>query len=239
MMREHIVFLAALRRGARISFRNLEDLTVLVERALKDELAHRTKTAERAIARATDQDQQDFLAASYADGIVQVEADFPRIQRYALFTTAMCLVESSITELCGVAQRLGLAAEAFSSRRPHVVVRGIDYLQGRAALDISLHRDLVELASCLVSLRNCIVHDNGEVRERDDAQRIRAFVARVPTLRTDARDRLELKSGFIEHMSHQMHMLIDILLERMKTRMNAQTRRLSLSRARGRSETHL
>lgn len=218
-----LILLRAVKHGACLDFQNLNELAGFVEHAMQSELARRTQTAEKVIASIADEIEKGFLAECHAEEIIQVEKEFPRIQRYALFTTAMCLIESYITELCKAAQKMGLTTEDFSNQSPGVIPRGIEYLQNKAAIDLSRHCYYIDLAASLVSLRNCIVHDNGEVRCRRGADAIREFVSHIPTLSIDKRDRLELKPGFIENMSHEMHMFIDLILERMRKQKEAPT----------------
>lgn len=72
----------------------LQELSSFVERALSHEHKRRTEEANNKLVSLTDDYDLEYWASCYAEELFEVERDFPRIQRYALFMASMSMMEA-------------------------------------------------------------------------------------------------------------------------------------------------
>lgn len=225
--------LSALRRKAYHDRERLEELSRFVERALYSERKRRVSRAAKELENVADDYQSGFLTECHAEDIFQVETDFPRLQRYALFASLMGMVEANIVALCRAAHQILNTAKDFNGKGSCVILRGVKYLEDEIGADTSRFRYYIGLADNLIRVRNCITHAEGSLRNRDDAATIKAFAKDIPTLTIDERDHLALSKGFVENSTHEMHTFLDRLHDAVGKRLNVQQSASPLPRARG------
>jgi len=211
--------LGALRGVAYEQNAKLQELSDLVESALLAEKDDILTRADSAIAKADDEYRRGFIAECYGEDLIDVEESYPQIQRYALFGMVMAQLETNIAAICRAARRLLDLSHCFDRKRPRAVERGIKYLEGQAGLNTSKIKHYIQLADELRIVRNCIVHDLGNFRDRNDAEAIMAFVCRIPTVESDNYSSLKLKAGFVNTFAHEMYTLsqrlMDLLVKRL------------------------
>ena len=216
------ILLNAMRHKAQDDRRRLEELSRLVERTLPAERKRRNATAGREIQKTTDEYDAWFLAECHAEDIYQVEVDFPRLQRYALVVSMMGMVEANVVGFCRAARRIFAIADEFNDLTPRVIARGVQYLERYAGVDTARFRCYVNLAEDLSRVRNCIVHSEGSLKNRTDADMIKAFVKTIPSLVVDDHDRLLPKQGFVENSTHEMHNLLNRLHDALRKNVDTQ-----------------
>lgn len=214
--------LSAMRHKAHDDRERLEELSRFVERALHAERKRRKATADREVQKITDEYDAGFCAACHAEDIFQVEVDFPRLQRYALVASMMGMVEANVVGFCRAARRIFAIADEFNDHAPRVIARGVQYLERNAGVDTSRFRYYVNLAEDLSRIRNCIVHSEGSLKNRKDADEIKAFAKPITTLVVDSHDRLLPKQGFVENSTHEMHDFLNRLHDALRKRLDAQ-----------------
>ncbi len=216
------VRLARFRSKVQQDRERLEELSRFVEGSLHAERALREDRATKELEDITDELEAVFVAECHAEDIFQVEKDFPRVQRYALFVSMMGMLEANIVGLCRAAHRIIPIPEDFNDRKPKVVTRGVTYLESKAGIDTSRFLYYIKLAKQLNSLRNCITHAEGSLKERGDAESITKFIRDIPTVKIDNRDRLVLLEGFVENTTHEMHTFLDRLHDALSKAWKAQ-----------------
>jgi hypothetical protein len=197
-----------------------------VERSLHVEREHRKDHNTKELEGITDEIEAAFATECHAEDIFEVERDFPRIQRYALFVSMMGMLEANVVGLCRVAHRIFGTPKDFKDRAPQVVARGVKYLEGEAEIDTSRFRYFIDLAQNLNLLRNCITHAEGSLKCRDDAESIKEFIEGIPTVGIDDRERLVLREDFVEKTTHAMHTFLERLHDALRKTLNAETDQL-------------
>lgn len=210
------LILSSVQHRAYKTRKDIIELSHLVEEALQQEMARRTEMANEEIGAAEDEAERVFLEANHEDLIEQVTVTFSRLQRYALFTTAMSTTERNFVLLCRAAKALLPLGSEFDDRKPGVIQRTIEYLEKQVGISTIRFKNYILLAQNLVSIRNCIVHSDGRITERKDAIKIRDFIQEIPTIEASDGEMIMLLPGFVENMTHSMHLLFDRLFQSLK-----------------------
>jgi len=219
---ESSILLGKLRRKVNQDCKNLEELTRLVENFFHLECGHREELVAKELEGVTDEFDAAFIAACHAEDVFQVQSDFPRVQRYALFVSMMSMLEANVVGLCRAAHNIFEIQTEFNARGSGVVSRGVEYLKTEVNINTSRFPSYIKLAQNLNFLRNCITHAEGSLEGRDDAQAIEAFINTNPTLELDQQNRLILLKGFVENSTHTMHTYVNRLHDAVKERSDTQ-----------------
>lgn len=216
------VLLSCFRHKAYWDRERLRELSRFVEHSLRAEKKRRQERAAEELDSIADEYDAAFAAEYHAEDIFEVETDFPRLQRYALFVSMMGMVEANVVGLCRIARRILSITCEFKDGAPRVVARGVKYLEQHAGIDTSLFCDYIDLAADLNRVRNCVAHAEGIVKACKDAEKIESFLKRIPTADVDERGHLLLREGFVENMSHEMHTFLDRLHDAVSKRLETQ-----------------
>ncbi len=164
------------------------------------------------------EDERYFLAECYAEDLQKTEEVFPRIQRYSLFITAMSMIEGSIVILCRGAKQIFNLNDELNTKKSNVINRGIKYLEEKLGISTNEYKDYIDFVDSLRKIRNCIVHSEGRVSERNDESAIRCFVSTIPTLEIDKFDRILILEGFIDSSTHTANLLIQRLFDSVRSK---------------------
>jgi len=194
----------------------LKELSRFVEQSLRAEHTRRKDRATEELEGITDESEAMFIAECHAEDIFQVERDFPRVQRYALFVSMMGMLEANIVGLCRVAHRIFCIPKEFNAYS-QVVAQGVAYLENKAGINTSRFHSRIEFVRKLNSLRNCIAHAEGSLKNRHDAKVIKEFVKNIPTVELDNQERLVLMEGFVGNTAYETHILLDRLHDALKS----------------------
>ena len=207
------VLLCARREKASHDLERFEELLRFVEDALHTEQNRVESWATQKINDLNDKIDASLLAEFYAEDIFQVEIDFPRLQRYALFVSLMSMVESNLIGFCRTAHRIFSISKVFDSTRPQVIKRCMEYLEQGSEIDMSQFKYYIDLSINLNHIRNCIVHAEGSLKNRKDSEIIKNFIKDKPTisLDMDKHERILFNKGFVECYSEEMHNFFDCL----------------------------
>jgi len=216
------VLLNARRHKASRDRERLEELSRFVEDALHTERKRRVSHMAKRLSAVTDEEEAGFLTEVYAEDIFQVETDFPRIQRYALFVSLMSMVESNVIGLCRTSGRIFTIPKEFKESTPRVVERGVEYLENQVGINMSRFKYYINLSKILNHIRNCIVHVEGSLKNRKEACPLKDFIKDTPTLDIDKHERIVLNKGFVENSTHEMHTFLDRLYDELVKKFNAQ-----------------
>jgi hypothetical protein len=174
---------------------HLGELLKLIETALASEcaaLAERLKAEKGNMS----QDESEYLDGWYIIDFQKLQEDFTRLQRYAMFTTAMAAVEANVVALCHVLkENMGLAVK-FKKAQSSNVGNALKYLQEQASVDMVCLSEEIEHIDMFRRIRNCIVHSDG--KNTDSApQEIKAYCGSISTLSLNAQDRIVLSESFM------------------------------------------
>lgn len=204
--------LRQLRYRAYETRRNIIELSNFVEGSLLKELKHRRKTARVKVDAIDDEEERMFLEANHKELIEQVGEAFSILQRYALFVTAIATVERNFVLLAQAAKEILHINSDFNDRKPGVILRAIEYLEIQAGIT-NRSKKAVKLIEDLVSIRNCIVHSEGCIYERNEAEmiRIRKFITEIPTIEETSGKIIKLLPGFVENMTHSIYTFFQVL----------------------------
>ena len=215
-----------MRKFLRIKFKihddisNLQKLSELIEEAIKRECSSLSEQIEAEKANRS-QDEKDYLEGWYEDEFIQLQDEFPRLQRYALFTTAMAMVEANVVALCQTLQDIMSLSVLYKKPRNNIVINSISYLKEHAKVDMSRITYDIDQIDMLRRLRNCIVHSEGENTDAKPEE-IKAFCENLPTLSMDSKNRICLLKRFVPIALHLIHQFFNGLIEKSKKTMEAQ-----------------
>jgi len=199
---------------------NLQELSRLVEEAIKSECSALSDKIGAEKANLT-QEEKDYLDGWYENEFIQLQEEFPRLQRYALFTTAMATVEANLVALCNTLQDIMSLAVVYKKPRNNIVANSIAYLREHAKVDLTRISYDIEQMDMLKRLRNCIVHSEGENTD-SKPEEIKAYCDRLPTLSMDKKNRIILLEGFVPIALHLIRQFFDGLIEKSKIALEAQ-----------------
>lgn len=217
----HRYLFASIRNLERDQYRQLEELCIFMERTLEREARQREDQGEQEMSGITDEVEQSWIAEGIAEDIFELRRDYPRILRYSLFVTMMGITESSIVQLCRLADRFLNSKRPFSDKGSDIIQRGIKHLTS-VGLDLSRLNHYTEFASSLRSIRNAIIHARGRIAGRPDEEKLRTFIKQTTSVDINKRTDIVLNQGFVEASSHEMHMMIARMHEQLQKAMNAQ-----------------
>lgn len=204
------------RRFLRIKYKtsddisNLKELSRLIEEAIKRE--HHILSEEIESEKANrSQDEKDFLEGWYEDEFIQLQEEFPRLQRYALFTTVMSTIESNVVSLCKALQEIMKIIPHFEKSYNNILKKAVEYLEDHAGVDINclLNYDDIDMFR---RLRNCIVHSEGENTDKKPEE-IEYYCKNFQTLTITQKNRILLSEGFISISLHLIQQFLDSLFE--------------------------
>ena len=214
------------RRFSRLKFKilddvsHLEELSKLVEAALTRECAALAEKIEAEKADSS-QEESESLDGWHINDFLRLQEDFPRLQRYAMFTTAMAAVEANVVALCCVLkENMGLTVE-FKKSQSNIVSDALKYLKKHAMVNMGRLSDDIKNIDMFRRIRNCIVHSEG--RNTDSArEQIQEYCDRIPTLSLNGKERIVLSEGFVSIALHIIRQFFMGLLDSSKKAWKAQ-----------------
>lgn len=218
------ILLSARRDKASHDIERFYELLSFVEDALHTEQKRRESYVVQKLSALKDENNALLLAEFYAEDIYQVEIDFPRLQRYALFVSLMSMLESNLVGFCRTACRIFFISKDFDGTRPGVIKRSMEYLERDVGIDTSQFKYYIDLSINLNHIRNCIVHDEGSMRNRKDSEIIKDFIKDKATisLDLDKHERIFLNKGFVECYLQKVHKFFDCISTELAKKFSAQ-----------------
>ncbi len=151
-----------------------------MEHSFREEQKRRLELTAEEIDSQTDEYETAFAVECHSEDIFEVEIDFPRLQRYALFFSMMGMVEGNVVGLCRVARRIFPITCEFNERAPGVVTRGVKNMEQYSEINTIGFRYYINLATNLNGVRNCITQAEGVVSERLKTQQDKSRVIGQP-----------------------------------------------------------
>jgi len=203
------------RRFLRIKFKtsddisNLEELSRLIEEAITRECSALAEKIEAKKANRS-QDERDYLDGWYENDFLQLQEEFPRLQRYALFTTAMATVEANVVALCYTLKDIMSLTVDYKKPRTNIVSNSINYLKEHAKVDMTRISHDIDKMDMFRRIRNCIVHSEGKNTD-PNPEEIRNYCDSIPTLSIDKNNRIILSEGFVSIALHLIRQFFNSL----------------------------
>lgn len=225
------------RRFSRLKFKilddvsHLEELSRLIKATLTRECAALADKLEANKAYLS-QEESEYLDGWHKINFLRLQEDFPRLQRYAMFTTAMAAVEANVVALCYVLkENIGLTVELKKSQS-NIVNNALKYLENQAMVNmVRLSHDIKNI-DMFRRIRNCIIHSEGKNTD-SVPEEIRDYCNRIPTLSLDDQDRIILSEGFISIALHIIRQFFNGLLESSEKAWKAQPSSSPIAKSRG------
>lgn len=152
---------------------------------------------------------------------LQLQEEFPRLQRYALFTTAMATVEANVVALCHTLKDIMSLTIDYKKPRTNIVSNSINYLKEHAKFDITRISDDINRMDMFRRIRNCIVHTEGKNTD-PNPEEIQSYCDSKPTLFIDKNNLIILLDGFVSIALHLIRQFFNGLIEKSKKALEAQ-----------------
>lgn len=190
---------------------DVRNLGVLIEKLLKKEV----QSLSEIITEKTSSlplPECDELAGWYDADIDQLSCEFPRIQRYALFTTAMGTIESHLQFLCKHAQQVCDNQIGVNDLNGKGAIRAMTYLTKVCRFRIATGRgSQVEHLTMMQKIRNAIVH-NGGTPPDSDVNAIRQYRKSCPHFDLSPRNQVRPHEAFLEIVIHIGELLFTTII---------------------------
>jgi hypothetical protein len=191
--------------------RDIEELGEMVERLLKKEV-HSLSEMVTEKTSCLPFPERDELLGWYDGDLDQLTHEFPRLQRYALFATAMGMIESHLHFLCKHAQQICGIQIAVSDLNGKGVVRAMTYLTKVCRFRISTgQRSEADHLTMLQKMRNAIIHNEGTPPDCD-LEAIRQYRKRCPHFDLSTRNQIRPKESFLGMAIHLGQLLVTTII---------------------------
>jgi len=194
---------------------DMREVIDLAEHYLKNEARRLKRRVAKELKEISGQEEREYAIGWYADDFVRLDKVYPQIQRRALFTTLMCMLEADLLLGCQMCCRAFEIPQEFKSKgKNRLITQALEYLQKHLAIRNRFIQYDWELVQNLWSIRNALVHNDGKPKA-SDLKSIAVFCAPIPTLELDQHNRIILKEGSVRMALHAVdsffrHLIIEI-----------------------------
>lgn len=199
---------------------NCLELNKMIEKFLVSE---RKRLGEKFCKEATGlcEEEKDYLLGWYDSDFIQLQEVFPRLQRCSLFVTTFSSFESNLIALCrAMAELLTLETTYSKPRSRSIDDDALEFLEQRCLVKMKRILPYRETISKLRRLRNCIVHGDGKLNDRNPNE-LKVFFSKMPSILINDRDVIILRKGFVEIVIHEIKNFFEMLIYSCKERLNA------------------
>lgn len=195
---------------------DLREVVDLTERHLKGEVKRLERRVATELNDIPGKEEREYTIGWYTDDFVRLDKIYPQIQRRALFTTLMCMMEADLMLGCQMCRRAFEIPQEFKKKgNERAIVQALSYLKEHLTIrDRSLNPHW-ELVQNLWSVRNALVHNDGKPKP-SDLQSISDFCVPIPTLELDHHNRIILKEGSVQMALHAVNLFFTRLIDEIK-----------------------
>lgn len=202
---------------ARHDLTDMREFVDLSERLLKDELDALTQRIDERVSCLPLPEQESELGW-FDDDVYRLSDIFPRIQRYALFTSLLGMMENHLRRFCRSAKQVCDAELSASDLRGHGISQSLDYLIKVCHFRISRSsKSAYDHLKMFQTMRNAIVHDDGRPSEKALAS-IKQYRKRNPHFDITERNQIVLSAGFLHTVIHTAVSFYETLLAELEKR---------------------
>ncbi len=182
---------------------DLREVVDLTERHLKGEAKRLERRVARELKEIAGKEEREYTTGWYADDFVRLDKVYPQIQRRALFTTLMCMMEADLILGCQMCWRAFEIPQELKIKngKNRIIAQALAYLQEHLTIRYRFLEYDWKLVQNLWSVRNALVHNDGKPKP-SDLQLIADFCAPIPTLELDHHNRIILKEGSVQMALH-------------------------------------
>ena len=200
---------------------NIRELVDIAENHLKSETKRLGKLVDKEIEN-TPEDEKEFVIGWYTDDYVRLDRIYPNIQRQALFTTLMGMLEADLLLGCRMCRRAFDISKEFKKKgNKRVIAQAMDYLRSNLTIREKSIQYQWEFVQNLWTIRNAFVHDDGKPMPTE-LQNISEFCKPIPSLELDHHNRIILKEGSVQIAVHSVNQFFLRLFDELKRNKLAQ-----------------
>lgn len=184
---------------------DINELIDLTETHLKKEFKRLGKHVFKEIEALSNDDEKQIIMGWYADDFNRMDKVFPIIHRRSLFITLMCMTESNLILVCQICKRIFNFKKEFKKKgKERVITQALSYLKDNLTIRDRNIKTIWELFQELWSIRNIIVHNNG-IPKAYEIKKVEKFCNSIPTFELDDHNRIILKEGSVQMVSHHVN----------------------------------
>ncbi len=181
---------------------DMREVVDLAERYLMSEARRLESRVAKELKEISGEEEREYAIGWYADDFVRLDKVYPQIQRRALFTTLMCMLEADLLLGCQVCCRAFEIPQEFKSKgKDRLITQALEYLQKHLTIRYRFLQYDWELVQNLWSIRNALIHNDGKPKA-SNLKSITEFCAPIPTLELDRHKRIILKEGSVQMALH-------------------------------------
>ena len=212
---KHIVALHIFTSRVHHDFTNIRELIDISECHLKSEIKRLEERVTEEIQN-TPEDEKEFTIGWYADDFVCLDKVYPNIQRRALFTTLMGMVEADMLLGCRICRRAFNFPKEFKNKgNTRMIVQAMDYLRTHLTIRERLVKTQWNFIQNLWLIRNAIVHNDGKPKP-SNLKAVSEFCEPIPTIELDHHNRIILKEGSVQIALHYVNQFFSRLIDEIK-----------------------
>lgn len=196
-------------------FEEIRELIDITEGHLKNEVKRLEERVATEIAN-TPKEDKEFMIGWYTDDFLRLDKVYPNIQRRALFTTLMCMVEANMLLGCRMCYRAFDIPNEFKKKgNERIIVQAMDYLRSHLTIRERSLETQWKFIQHLWSIRNALVHNDGKCKT-SELKEISEFCEPIPTLELDHHNRIILKEGSVQMALHYVNQFFSRLIDEIK-----------------------
>jgi hypothetical protein len=167
---------------------------------------------------------EDLLDMYYVDDIHRLRKVFPDILHKSLFLSLYNFLEAILNRYCDYVKRHGNLCKSFKdlgNEPDQSIRRARKYLVSIAKVSFPDSKEWNEITT-YQKLRNCVVHNDGQLRSRADAKHLREYVSRNSEyLRLEfPSEKLVFQEGFCGKALYTVRKFLSDLYDRVKEKLD-------------------
>lgn len=199
----------------------IRKLVDISEIHLKSEIKRLEKRVAKEIKNAPE-DEKEFTIGWYADDFVRLDKVYPNIQRRALFTTLMCMVETDMLLGCRICRDAFEFPREFKKKgNTRMIDQAMEYFRDNLTIRERSLKTQWEFVQNLWLIRNALVHNDGKPKP-SNLKAVSEFCEPIPTIELDHQNRIILKEGSVQVALHYVNQFFLRLIGEIKRNKLAQ-----------------
>jgi hypothetical protein len=195
---------------------DLRELVDITERHLKNQVNRLEKRIAKEIESISDEEEREYTIGWYTDDFVRLDKVYPNIQRRAMFTTLMCMVEANMLLGCKMCHcAFNLPREFKKKGKKRLILQAMEYLCCYLTIRDQPIKQRWEFVQKLWLIRNALVHNDGKPKP-SNLKAITEFCDQIPTIELDHNNSIILKEGSMQMTLHAVNSFFSRLVDEIK-----------------------
>lgn len=188
------IFSRAIQSLVEHEIRDLREITMLITDLLSQEAGKFHFRMDK-LAQTLSKADQDELYDFYSDDYWQLSKLFPNITASSLFVTSYSLLEYNLLSLCkGFQQDYSIKLDDLKDEGIFLAQTYLKKVVGIDFPDTTKHWNEIHYFN---SIRNFIVHNNGQLNNKKRAEALKTYIKTKKSLTLDSHNRIEISIAFI------------------------------------------